>query len=122
VPGHRTNNRDSGKNRATVDKRDDSFPSCSAFVQTGRYDEAARLLSERHFNVWEGSLGLRGAYEDVYLLKGLSRFRAKDYRGALADYQKALEFPLNLENAWPYRGGRMRDLLPSALPTRRWGR
>jgi tetratricopeptide (TPR) repeat protein len=96
------------KNRATVDRRDDSASRLVLlYVQTGRYDEAVRLLAERHFNVWEGSLGLRGAYEDVYLLKGLSRFRAKDYRGALADYEKALEFPLNLENAWPYRGGRM---------------
>jgi len=96
------------KNRATVEKRDDAASRLVLlYVQTGRYDEAARLLADRHFNVWEGSLGLRGAYEDVHLLKGLSRFRDKDYRGALADYQKALEFPLNLENAWPYRGGRM---------------
>ena len=99
------------KNRATVDKRDDSASRLVLlYVQTGRYDEAARLLAERHFNVWEGSLGIRGAYEDVYLLKGLARFRAKDYRGALTDYQKGLEFPLNLENAWPYRGGRMPEI------------
>jgi tetratricopeptide (TPR) repeat protein len=96
------------KNRATVEKRDDAISRLVLlYVQTARYDDAARLLAERHFNVWEGSRGLRDAYEDVYLLKGLARFRARDYRGALADYQKALEFPLNLENAWPYRGGRM---------------
>ncbi len=96
------------KNRPTVAKRDDAISRLVLlYVQTARYDDAARLLAERHFNVWEGSRGLRDAYEDVYLLKGLARFRARDYRGALADYQKALEFPLNLENAWPYRGGRM---------------
>jgi tetratricopeptide (TPR) repeat protein len=29
---------------------------------------------------------------------------------ALADFQKALEPPLNLEYAWPYRGGRMPEI------------
>jgi tetratricopeptide (TPR) repeat protein len=99
------------KNRATVEKRDDAVSRLVLlYVQTGRYDEATQLLAERHFNVWEGSRGLRDAYEDVYLLRGLSRFARKDYRGALAEYQKTLEFPLNLENAWPYRGGRMPEL------------
>jgi len=99
------------KNRATVEKRDDAASRLVLlYVQTGRHEEAARFLAERHFNVWEGSRGLRDAYEDVYLLKGHFRFREKDYQGALADYQKALEFPLNLENAWPYRGGRMPEI------------
>jgi tetratricopeptide (TPR) repeat protein len=96
------------ENRATVEKRDDAISRLVLlYVQAARYDDAVRLLAERHFNVWEGSRGLRDAYEDVYLLKGLARFRSRDYRGALEDYRKALEFPLNLENAWPYRGGRM---------------
>jgi tetratricopeptide (TPR) repeat protein len=96
------------RHRATIERRDDAISRLVLlYVQTGRYDDAGRLLAERHFNVWEGSRGLRDAYEDVYLLKGQTRFRASDYRGALKEYQKALEFPLNLENAWPYRGGRM---------------
>ena len=99
------------KNRTTVEKRDDALSRLVlVYVQAGRYDEATRLLAERHFNVWEGSRGLRDAYEDACLLKGLARFRASDYRGALESYQKALEFPLNLENAWPYRGGRMPEI------------
>ena len=99
------------KNRAVVEKRDDAVSRLVLlYVQTDRYDEATRLLAERHFNVWEGSRGIRDAYEDVYLLKGLSSFRAKDYSGALAAYQKALEFPLNLESEWPYRGGRMPEI------------
>ena len=99
------------KNRATIEKRDDAMSRLVLLhVQAGRYDDAARLLSERHFNVWEGSRGLRDAYEDTYLLQGLSRFRRRDYRAALEAYQKALEFPLNLENAWPYRGGRMPEI------------
>jgi tetratricopeptide (TPR) repeat protein len=99
------------KNRATVEKRDDAISRLVLLqVQTGRYDEAARLLAERHFNVWEGSRGLRDAYEDTYLLKGLARFRQRDYRAALEAYQRALDFPLNLENAWPYRGGRMPEI------------
>jgi tetratricopeptide (TPR) repeat protein len=99
------------KNRATVERRDDAMSRLVLLhVQTGRYDEATRLLSERHFNVWEGSRGLRDAYEDAYLLKGLAHFRQRDYRAALEAYQKALDFPLNLENAWPYRGGRMPEI------------
>jgi tetratricopeptide (TPR) repeat protein len=94
-------------NRKTVEKRDDSMSRIVLlYVQTNRYDQAIDILANRHFHVWEGSRGLRDAYVDAHLMRGLERFNAGEYGEALSDYLAALEFPLNLENAWPYRGGR----------------
>jgi tetratricopeptide (TPR) repeat protein len=94
-------------NRKMVERRDDSMSRIVLlYVQTARYDEALEILTNRHFHVWEGSRGLRDAYVDAYLMRGLERSRLGQYSEALSDYLAALEFPFNLENAWPYRGGR----------------
>jgi tetratricopeptide (TPR) repeat protein len=97
--------------RETVEKRDDSMSRIALlYVQTARYDEALGILKNRHFHVWEGSRGLRDAYVDAYLMRGLEKSKAGRHREALSDYQAALEFPFNLENAWPYRGGRICEI------------
>ena len=94
-------------NRQTVERRDDSMSRIALlYVQTARYDEALAILTKRHFHVWEGSRGLRDAYVDAYLMRGLQKSKSGQHKEALADYQAALDFPFNLENAWPYRGGR----------------
>ena len=99
------------KNRAALEQRDDAVSRLVlVYAQLGKYEEAAQLLAERHFNVWEGSRGLRDAYEDVCLLRGMAHFRKGDYERALAEYVKALEFPFNLEAEYPYRGGRMTEI------------
>ncbi len=97
--------------RETVERRDDAMSRIVLlYVQTARYDEAIELLTTRHFHVWEGSRGLRDAYIDAYLMRGLDKSTAGRFQEALDDYQAALQFPFNLENAWPYRGGRTCEL------------
>jgi tetratricopeptide (TPR) repeat protein len=99
------------KNRKTLENRDDAVSRLVlVYAQMAKYEDATKLLAERHFNVWEGSRGLRDAYEDVYLLKGLDHSRKGNHRAALAEFMKALEFPFNLEAEYPYRGGRMTEI------------
>lgn len=97
--------------RDVVKGRDDAMSRLVLlYVQTGRYDEAIEILTERHFHVWEGSRGLRDSYVDAYLLRGRRHLEEGEGENALADFEKALEFPFNLENAWPYRGGRLAQI------------
>jgi tetratricopeptide (TPR) repeat protein len=49
---------------------------------------------------------MQDTFVDAHLLRGLQAFSQKQYSKALEDYQAALEFPWNLESAWPYGGGR----------------
>lgn len=99
------------KHRPVLEQRDDAVSRLVlVYAQLGRYQDAEKILAERHFNVWEGSRGLRDAYEDVWLLSGRRHFRAGDFKQALADYRQALEFPFNLEAEYPYRGGRMTEI------------
>jgi tetratricopeptide (TPR) repeat protein len=95
------------KHRATIEKRDDAFSRLPLlYVQTGKYDAALAILKTRHFHNAEGSSGMQNTFVDAHLLRGLQAFSQKQYSKALEDYQAALEFPANLENAWPYGGGR----------------
>jgi tetratricopeptide (TPR) repeat protein len=95
----------------TVAERDDSLSRVVLlWVLTGEYDKALELMKNRHFHNWEGSGGLRNAFEDAYLLRGLKAFSQGQHAKALSDYRAALEFPVNLENAWPYRGGRIAEI------------
>jgi len=89
-------------------ERDDAMGRFVALnVITGRYDEALRLLGERHFNVWEGGENaLHDSWVDAHLLRGDLRFRAGEYRDALKDYEAAVEYPENLAVGRPIDGGR----------------
>ena len=49
---------------------------------------------------------MQDTFVDAHLFRGLQAFSQKQYSKALEDYQAALEFPANLENAWPYAGGK----------------
>ena len=94
-------------NNKTIEKRDDAFiRKILLYVQLGDYDNALSLIKNHHFHVWEGGETTHGAYVDAHLLRGMNRFKAKQYTEALKDYQAALEYPENLEMAQPYRGGR----------------
>jgi tetratricopeptide (TPR) repeat protein len=95
------------QHRKTVEERDDAlsrFP--VLYVQLGNYDAAIQILKNRHFHTAEGSRGMQDAYTDAFLLRGLRAFSQKQFRKALDDFQTALDFPANLDNAWPYLGGR----------------
>jgi tetratricopeptide (TPR) repeat protein len=94
------------KNQKAVVERDDVLArEIELLVEVGRYDEALQLLSGRHFRKWEGVGSVHVSYMDAHLLRGHQQFAAKDYSGALKDYEAALEFPALLEAAKGYRDG-----------------
>ena len=94
------------KHHRTVLERDDALSrEIALLVDLGRYDRALELLKDRHFRRWEGVESVHGLFVDAHIFRGHERFAAKDYRGALADYEAALEYPRNLEEAKSYRDG-----------------
>ena len=75
-------------------------------VQLGNYDEALKILDENYFRQWEGVSKAYGSFVDAHLLKGLDHIKENDYKQALLQLNKALEYPENMMVAQPYRGGR----------------
>jgi tetratricopeptide (TPR) repeat protein len=78
----------------------------SLLIQAGRYDRAIQLMDAHHFHVWEGGGRIHNYHVDAHLLRGYNHFLSEDYKNALLDYRKALEYPLNQEVGRPYQGGR----------------
>ena len=60
---------------------------------------AQEELGKRHFHSWEGRYGIHEAWVDVNQRLGDIAFEARDYRTALGYYQRACEYPKNLEVA-----------------------
>ena len=75
-------------------------------VRLGHYDKAIELARPYHFRRWEGGANVHTAYVDANLLRGLEHFRAKDYEKALKYMEEAATFPLNMEAAEDFAGGR----------------
>jgi tetratricopeptide (TPR) repeat protein len=69
-------------------------------------------MTGRQFNVWEGGarFGVYDCWTDAHLLRGHENFAAKKYTAALADYQAAIDFPVNLQVAKTRRGGRATEV------------
>jgi tetratricopeptide (TPR) repeat protein len=95
------------ENHAIVKQRDDALSrEIGLLVQSGDYDRAIELLHTHHFHVWEGGGRIHGVYVDAHLLKGLRAFGSGDFEKALQSFQRALEYPANLEVGKPVRGGK----------------
>jgi len=93
------------KNQAVVEKRDDSLMrEIMVLIQAEKYDRAIELLGKHHFHVWEGGGEIHFVFVDAYLERGQSFQEAKNYRRALADFEAALTYPLNLEVPEPSAG------------------
>jgi len=75
-------------------------------TQHGRYDTAIDLMNTHHFRRWEGLGNIHTTYVDAHLLRAAEHLRAGRFSNAMNDYAAALEYPLNLEVAEPYQGGR----------------
>lgn len=94
------------KHRRTVMKHDDAVMRLLAlYNETGAYDKAIRILSERHFHLWEGGGQVHDLYVDAYLLKGLELLQKKRYEQAVRAFDLADDYPANLEVAPSSRGG-----------------
>jgi tetratricopeptide (TPR) repeat protein len=89
--------------RDTVDKRDDLTSSwIDLTLEAGGpadLEPVRQVLLTRHFHSWEGRYGIHSAFVDVNLRLGDLALERKDLKGALALYQKAFEYPKNLEVA-----------------------
>jgi tetratricopeptide (TPR) repeat protein len=91
------------KNHSVVAQRMDSLlREILLNVLLARYDRAIELLDACHFRRWEGEVGAHDAHIEAHLLRGLDRLHAGRAADALADFQRAAEYPLNLEVGRPY--------------------
>ncbi|MHB8654863.1 MAG: DUF5107 domain-containing protein [Terriglobia bacterium] len=83
-------------------------------VEQHRFDQAAKLLTDHHFDPWEGGQIIREIFVLVNLEKGRVALKTKNYAAAARAFRQALEYPVNLgvgkpdqshdEEAW-YRLG-----------------
>ena len=89
--------------RATVDERDDlTLRWIDVTLAAGGpadLEPVRQVLLTRHFHSWEGMYGIHQAFMDVHQRLGDLALEKKDLKGALALYQKAFEYPKNLEVA-----------------------
>jgi tetratricopeptide (TPR) repeat protein len=89
--------------RATVDERDDLTLRWIDVTLAGGgsadLEPVRQALLTRHFHTWEGMYGIHQAFMDVHQRLGDMALERKDLKGALALYQKAFEYPRNLEVA-----------------------
>ena len=94
------------KNHSVVEKRDDALTrEILLLVQDGRFDRAIELLESHHFHVWEGGSEIYGVFVETHLLRGRGRLEEGEAKAALADFEKALTYPRNLDVAAPASGG-----------------
>ncbi|MBA3972725.1 MAG: hypothetical protein C0504_00750 [Candidatus Solibacter sp.] len=97
------------KNKEHVRKRDDaSAREVQLRLLAGQDDIAIEIMKSRHFHIWEGGarFSVTDAWTDANIHQGHRKMAAKDYAGALASYNAAIEYPENLETTRSYRGSR----------------
>lgn len=84
--------------RSLVDQRDDlTVELITLYNQTGQSPKALDLLASRRFNPWEGGEGLvSGQYVWAHLLLGRLQLEAGNAQPALAHFEAARHYPLNL--------------------------
>ena len=74
---------------------------CTLYNQTGRPARALEILSQRHFQPWEGGEGMAlGQFARAHLALGRQAFARGDHAAALGHFQNALEPPRNLGETW----------------------
>ena len=75
------------------------------YNQVGNYDKALELLDNHHFHIWEGRGEIHDNYAEAHLARGERYLKERKYTEALADFEAALQYPLNLEVGRPRDGG-----------------
>ncbi|MGC8642184.1 MAG: DUF5107 domain-containing protein, partial [Isosphaeraceae bacterium] len=86
------------------------FPECGnlallharVLVLTGRYGEAAEILSTREFLPAEGVTDARGLYHETHLMLAAERMKAHAFADALRQIELAREWPERLGSGKPY--------------------
>jgi len=72
-------------------------------LELEQWDRAISLLASRTFHRWELEFRMRAIYLEAYLGRGCARFDRGDFKGALEDFDQALEYPQNLRIGRPPR-------------------
>ena len=86
------------KNKKTIFKSDDATSRLVyLYVENGRYEDALKIMKDRHFRVWEGGRTVYTQFVDAHLLNGLKLLSKKQAKKALVDFEEAGTFPRNLE-------------------------
>jgi tetratricopeptide (TPR) repeat protein len=87
--------------QAVIDRDDVIAREINLEVLAGKPDAAIKLLESRFFRAWEGggSFSLGDSWINANLARGHQHMAAKQYSQALADYQAALQIPVNLAEA-----------------------
>lgn len=89
----------------TVMKHDDAVMRLlTLYNSSAQYDKAIKILTNRHFHLWEGGGQIHQIYVDSHLMKGLNLLTNKHYKKAVLEFDFANQYPLNLEVA-PSSGG-----------------
>ncbi len=89
------------RRRDLVRQRDDlSIELCALLNQTGRHDEASRLVAGRQFQPWEGGEGgPLGQHTRAQLALGRAALAQRDFTKARSCFEHALTSPRNLGEA-----------------------
>jgi tetratricopeptide (TPR) repeat protein len=84
-----------------VRQRDDlSVELCALYNQTGRHEEAARCVTSRQFQPWEGGEGgPLGQHIRAQMALGRAAFAKDDFAAACSHFERALASPRNLSEA-----------------------
>ncbi|MFC2112231.1 DUF5107 domain-containing protein [Bacteroidota bacterium] len=80
-------------------------------VLMGDYTTALELMKPHHFKRWEGGGNVYTSYVNANLLRGVQHMNNQEFDKALADFNAAGEFPLSMEAAKPWTGGRTCEVL-----------
>jgi len=80
-------------------------------------EKAAALIDSRSFQAWEGQRSLYEIYRDVHVALGKKAMEAKDFKKAVAEFRRSLEYPPNLGVGRPERANEteQKELLAKAL-------
>jgi tetratricopeptide (TPR) repeat protein len=99
TPGRRLHELE--KNRILVDRRDDlSIELCALYNQIGQPEKALPIISQRHFQPWEGGEGQAlGQHVRTHLALGRRALSNKDAPAARIFFEAALASPENLGEA-----------------------
>ncbi|MBO3799038.1 MAG: DUF5107 domain-containing protein [Candidatus Brockarchaeota archaeon] len=74
----------------------------AAYVETGKYDEALRILEGNTFTPAEGYYGYWELFVEAHVRRGLEKMKGENYEEALRDFLKSLTYPRNLGVGAPY--------------------
>ena len=90
------------KHQKTTERRNESLiRELTVRVLLGQYDRAIADLEKINFHVREGGDETHEIYADAHLLRGVAELKAGRAKEALADFQKAGEYPENLSVGKP---------------------